>query len=76
MAVENELLEFFQWYKYHKDTLPPDDLKKRMEFLEKSITSMSKVLASVCEELAEKRQKSRLVFPSGVSVRGDLTRFG
>jgi len=76
MAVEHELRDFFQWYTYHKGTLPPGDLPKRVEFLEKTITNMAKVMAGMVEEIQQRRGSSSLWLPRDLEVKGDVRRFG
>lgn len=76
MAAEHELREFYQWYLHHKGTIPAQDLQKRIEFLETTITNMAKVMAGMVEELQERRGSKHLWIPSSVDIRGDLSRRG
>lgn len=76
MGAEHELRDFFQWYTYHKGTIPPKDLEKRVLFLETSITNLSKVMAGIIEELQEKRGSKHLWLPNGIEIKGDVRRLG
>lgn len=71
--------DWFKWFNYNKSCLPPMDLKKRCDFMEKALNGFVGVLALYVKDIQLLEQRSnpaQLYLPRGIDVSGDLTRFG
>lgn len=72
---EKRLTEWAVWFHQNKPRLPVHDLRKRIEFLEKSIDGLLECLAIAAEDIRtlEGRGKSpTLWLPSGMLQNGDV----
>ncbi|MGI9489192.1 MAG: hypothetical protein ACR2RF_25555 [Geminicoccaceae bacterium] len=74
--TEDKMGELAKWYYFHKDTLPRDDLRRRIEFLETVINNLL-LLQTYTQEDVQKLEGRRTLFvPSGVQINGSLKQFG
>jgi len=78
--LERLLADFTVWHYQNKKRIAPENVLKRMEFLEKSLWIQIELLALLTERLHEmelaKRGMSSLWLPRDVGVSGDPKRFG
>lgn len=79
--VENRFAEIFKWYEYNKKLIPRENLAKRADFLQKTIDCQFELMVLMLENIRTLEFKTgsrseRLYLPTGVTVNGDLTRFG
>jgi len=77
--TEERLIEWATWYHENVKRIPPENLKKRCDFLALTVDGCLELLTRVCEDLriAEGRPTSkRLWLPDGVKVTGDVRKFG
>jgi len=75
---EERLAMWAKWYHYNKDRIPRDNIGKRMDFQEKTIDGLLELLALAGRriQVLEQGRVPSLLLPTGVTVTGDLTRFG
>jgi len=77
--LEHRLTEWAVWFHQNKPRIPPENLKKRIEFLELALDGCFECVAIATKDIQqmENRPKSaRLWLPSGVQASGDFRRFG
>ena len=75
--LDKELEDWYKWWNYNKSLIPPDNLKDRMEFAEKSLEGLLRLLITTSEDLyAVEGVRRKLYMPTGINVRGDVRRFG
>ena len=74
--TENKMAEVAKWYYFHKDTIPRDNLRARIEFLETVINNFLLVQTYIQEDVQKLEGRRKLFIPSGVQVGGSLKRFG
>ncbi len=77
--LEQRISDTCNWFYQNRDRIPKEDLLKRIEFYDKFSEIMIEIIAMMTDRLqqAENRQKSeRLYLPKGLSMKGDITRFG
>ncbi len=76
---EKRLTEWAVWFHQNKPRVPKDDIRKRMDFQEKTIDGLIELLAIAAEDIRtlEGRAKSpNLWLPNGVQITGDLHKRG
>ena len=73
--LEKRLLETTIWYHKNLPHIPRDNLKMRLDFLEKYCDCMIENFAWMVERLQEEKG-SKLWIPSGMNGSGDMTKFG
>lgn len=82
MPLERRLIDTVVWYHKNKKRIPPHDIQKRMDFMEKMFDIQLELTAMMVERAqhAEGRRKSEsLWLPAGMRVVGnfgDTTDFG
>ena len=79
LPLERRLVDTAIWFHRNRDRIPRENLPKRLDFLEKTLDIFLELTALTVDRVqqAEGRPKSRsLWLPSGVSVEGDVRRFG
>lgn len=80
-SVEKRLEEIFRWYEYNKGVIPPENLGKRLDFTQKTIDCLFELIVLQAEniqalELRAGSRSRKLYLPNGVTVMGDLKKFG
>lgn len=79
MPLEKRLIDTAVWYHRNKDSLPEENVKARLEFLEKTFDIFLELVAMQVErmQIMEGRPKSQsLWLPAGMRVSGDLGELG
>lgn len=79
MPLEKRLIDMAVWFHANRDRIPKENVKIRLDFLEKSFDIFLEMTAMLVErmQLAEGRRKSQSLWtPAGMSAKGDMTRFG
>lgn len=77
--LETRITEWGLWFHENKDRIPPENIRRRCDFLEKAVDGCLELIAIATKDIQtlEHRDKSpNLWLPNGVSLKGDLTRFG
>lgn len=74
--TENKMGDMAKWYFFHKGTLPRDDLRKRIEFLETVINNQLLIMTHMQEDIQKLEGRRKLFVPSGVQINGSLKQFG
>lgn len=74
--TENKMGEMAKWYYFHKDMIPRDDLRQRIEFLETVLNNFLLVQTYIQEDVQKLEGRRKLFIPSGVQVNGSLKQFG
>lgn len=78
-VLERRLADLAVWFYQNKTRIPPENVIARQAFLEKSIWVMVEVNALLLERIHELESKGSgggLFLPKGMSVQGDIHRFG
>ena len=74
---DKQLDDFFKWYNFHKEQIPRDNLTRRMDFYDKMLANMFLLLKIAAEDLEMlEGPRRQLWLPSGMEVKGDVTKFG
>lgn len=79
LPLEKRLIETAVWFHRNKDHIPRNDLRKRIDFLEKALDIFLEMTAMIVDraQMNEGRAKSEsLWLPKGVDASGDFTKFG
>lgn len=81
VQAEERLGEIFKWYEYNKSSIPPQDVVKKIMFLEKTIDCLFELICLQMEATQALEHKGgmrsrKLWLPNGVEINGDLTKFG
>lgn len=79
--VERRFAEIIKWYEYNKNLVPKENVIKKQEFLQKTIDCQFELMVLMLENIRTLEFKTgsrseRLYLPTGITVGGDLTRFG
>lgn len=75
--TDERFVELVKWWRFHRSTLPPEDLRKRCDFLETMCTNLLELFAMTTEDIEGlEGARRKLYLPRSVEVRGDVTRFG
>lgn len=74
--LEKRLLETTLWYHKNLPNIPKDNLRMRLDFLEKYCDCMIENFAWMIERIQEKNNPAKLWLPQGMAGGGDMTRFG
>lgn len=77
--LEQRLADLTVWYYRNKGDIPIDNLAAKAAFMEKTIWILLEVCALQVERLHELEHRDRakgLYLPRGVSVAGDVKKFG
>lgn len=72
MSVKSDerLAEVAKWFIYHKGTIPPDNLGKRLEFLEKMCHNLLDVCIMQAEDIKElEGVRRKILMPSSVVLK-------
>jgi hypothetical protein len=67
-VLERRMADFAVWYYKNVKMLPPDNLKLRLEFQEKSTWILLELNALLLERLREKTGSKYLFMPNGINV--------
>jgi len=73
---ETRLIDWAKWFHENKGRIPPEDLRKRVDFLQKSVDGCLELIALAALQMRSQKASSQLYLPNGMRVTGDLTRFG
>jgi hypothetical protein len=80
MPTRDPLIRFKEWatwYEHHKNQLSPDNLSKRCDFLTMAFDGLMEVMAITIMEAQDKKQASEnLWIPVGMTLEGDIKKFG
>jgi hypothetical protein len=77
LLAEQRLADTAVWFFENKDRMPLDNLASRMEFIFKSVWMLIEMNALLLERIHQlEGGKSKLWLPRGVSMRGDVKKFG
>ena len=77
--LEERIRDWAVWFHQNKDRMPSDNLRKRLDFLEKALDGCLELVAIATKDIQklEHREKSpNLWLPSGVDIQGDIRKFG
>lgn len=77
--LERRVSDLTLWFYKNKDSIPPEDLQKRVDFLEKSIWILIEISALQADRIheLEDRSKSKVLFlPKGMRVEGSVREYG
>lgn len=75
-TLERRLADLTVWFWNNRKDLARDNLAARQEFGERTIWIMLEILALQTERIHDLEGRKTLFMPRGVSVRGDVRRFG
>jgi hypothetical protein len=72
--AETRLKDWAEWYHYNKDRMPREDLKKRCDFLEKSLDGILEILALQAMEMRERGRVTgkTLYLPTGIALHDNI----
>lgn len=74
---KDQLNDVCKWYYHHCQTIPPENLHKRLEFQEVAIRNLINLMITLLEiEIEHVNGNKNLLLPSHVDVSGDIRRFG
>lgn len=78
--MERRITEWATWYHANKKRIPPENLKKRCDFLELSIDGLLELLAIATKDIQNiehRRGQKRLILPQGTTLTpdGKVARF-
>lgn len=79
LPLEKRLKDTAIWYHRNKERISRDDALKRLDFLERFLDIYLELMAMTVDriQLSEGRGRSQsLWLPNGVSVTGDVKKFG
>jgi hypothetical protein len=69
--------ELAKWFTYHSNTLPRENLAKRLDFLEKFCASALIVMAEMTRDIENlEGPRRKLYLPREIQVKGDVKQFG
>ena len=77
--LEDRLTEWALWFHENKKRIPPENLRKQNEFLSKAVDGCLELIAIAAKDIQtlERRDPLRkLWLPKGVTVEGDMKKFG
>jgi hypothetical protein len=77
--LEKRTTEWALWFHQNKERIPSAHFEKRLAFYEKAIDGLLECLAIACEDIRTvegRAQSAKLWLPSGVSMNGDMRKFG
>lgn len=77
--LEKRVVEWGVWYHENKGRIPPMHFEKRLAFYEKTIDGLIELLAIAAEDirtLEGRKRSNQLYLPDGVTMTGDIRRFG
>ena len=75
---EERLADWAIWYCKNEPHLPEMDLRKQILFLRKAMDGAFECLAMAAKDIQklERRNGSTLLLPTGITMNGDIKRFG
>jgi hypothetical protein len=77
LPLERRLVDTAVWFHKNKGRIPAENLGKRVDFMEKTLDIMLELVALSIERIHKTEGRhSALYLPSGMSMRGDLKKFG
>jgi predicted NACHT family NTPase len=74
--LERLLADTALWFSANVDSIPRDNLASKQAFLEKAFWCQLELNALLLERLRNERASKALYLPSGVTVGGDVRRYG
>jgi hypothetical protein len=74
--LERRLADTAVWFHKNVDHIPRDNLASRQAFLEKGFWCMLEINVLLLQRLREERGAKNLWLPKGITMNGDLKRFG
>ena len=72
---EKNLVEWLKWYNYHQPTLSNSSLDKRVEFLDKAVLGLFRLVADTANEVERNhinRNTPKIVLPTGLCMNAPL----
>jgi hypothetical protein len=77
LPFERRLIDTAVWFHKNKDSIPRDDLTKRLDFMEKTFDIVIELMALSLDRVQQvERGSSQLFLPKGMSMKGNLKHFG
>ena len=79
LPLERRILDTAIWFHQNKDRIPQEDMKKRLEFVEKALDIFIEISCLLTKRVhqAEGRGKApSLYLPRGVNMSGSVKEFG
>jgi hypothetical protein len=74
--LEQRLADTAVWFYKNKDRIPRDNLASRQAFLEKGFWCLLEISALLLERLREERASKALWIPNGITLDGDVKKYG
>lgn len=78
-VLERRLADMAVWFYQNRTRIPPENVVARQAFLEKSMWVMVELNALLLERVHELESKGAgkgLFLPKGLTIQGDVRRFG
>lgn len=73
--LDRAVMEKYTWYRYHRSTMPQENLQKRIDFLERVIKEQWDLLSIMATDLKLLEGPRRKLFlPRSIKMSGDPTR--
>ena len=69
--VNTRFQEWTEWYYANVSRIPPEDLKKRLDFLQKMTEGLIELMALTISQRRTADAMSKLYVPKGIMLHGD-----
>ena len=77
--LDQRLTEWGLWFMENRTRVPPENIRKRQDFMDKAIQGLIECMAIAVkdiQELERRDPRKQLWLPKTVDVSGDLRKFG